>query len=610
MRNIQGEINSRTYGDNIPHPRNPLHDNFYTADPNLSYLIGRYLDPSLQEWAKQELEAFGARVAGPIDQRAAYTDSGEGKPKLRKYNRLGEDISEIVTNEGYRQTVAEVYGAGIVGHLYNPVPQLGRTVPYMYSYFMGYLLSQSEPGFYCPVTLTMSAAYLLHRYGNHQQKSDYLTGLTSLDYATLYEGATWLTERQGGSDVGANQTIAEKVEGQENVYRLTGEKFFASNAGAMVATVMARVDASKPGTKGLGLFLVPWIKPDGEKNSISVRRLKEKLGVNAVPSAEVILEGAEGYLIGEPDKGFKYMAEALNISRICNAIASIGMMRRAFYEAKYYADSRKAFGSTISDYPMVREMMISLLVDLEVSNAAVFSMIEYFDKVYTYENAGEQDRLMARLLIPLLKYRTGEEAVEAAHTAIEIHGGNGFIEEYVTPRLLRDAQVTTVWEGTSNILALDLLRVMEKENGHLVFMEVAAERVSRLTHPLSQPFAARLSEELTLLRDNLIYLTKREEMYLNYKLKAIADHMVDIYSLLCIVEEAQDQVNCDGNARKYLLAQLYWKKHFAVDVHRGIRDDLLVDVLFFEPLVEYQPVSVESVAAYVGNPAGEKQGSV
>ncbi|MCK9905457.1 acyl-CoA dehydrogenase family protein, partial [Frankia sp. Cpl3] len=259
----------------------------------------------MQDWAKKELTWLGAHAAGPVDQRAAYTDK-EGKPRLQKYNRLGEDISEIVTNDGYKQTVADIYGAGIVHYLYQPVPELGRTVPYMYSYMMGYLVSQTEPGFYCPVTLTMSAAYLVDRYGSAEQKAAYLSGLASKEYASLYEGATWLTERQGGSDVGANLTVAEQVEGEQGVYRLTGEKFFASNAGAMVATVLARIDSDKQGTKGLGLFLVPWITPDGVRNRIYVRRLKEKLGVNAVPSAEVLLEGAEGYLIGNPDHGFKY----------------------------------------------------------------------------------------------------------------------------------------------------------------------------------------------------------------------------------------------------------------------------------------------------------------
>ncbi|TJY43103.1 isovaleryl-CoA dehydrogenase [Cohnella pontilimi] len=596
MRNIQDEINERKYSDNIPHPRNRGQDNFFTADPNLAYHVQRFLPPHMQEWALKQLSGFGAQVAGPIDERAAFTDA-EGKPQLRKYNRLGEDISEIVTNEGYKKTVAEVYGAGIVGHLYHPVSELGTTVPYMYSYFMGYLLSQTEAGFYCPVTLTLSAAYLVHVFGDEWLKKTYLTGLTSLQYETLYEGATWLTERQGGSDVGANRTTAEKVEAEENVYRLTGEKFFASNAGAMVATVLARVDDRKQGTKGLGLFLVPWMKPDGERNRIFVRRLKDKLGVNAVPSAEVILEGAEGYLIGKAENGFKYMADALNISRICNAVASIGIMRRAYHEAIYYAENRTAFGVGLTEYPMVREMLISLLTDVEVSASAVFHLIEYFDKVMR-GTALPEERVMSRVLTPILKYRTGEEAVEAAHTAIEIHGGNGYIEDYVTPRLLRDAQVTTVWEGTSNILALDLLRVMEKEKGHEVFIREVQVLTSGFTHPLSKPFADHINKELSILEGNIAYLLEQPKDYITYKLKSIADHMADIYSLCCIVREAEDQARNDGNARKYIVAELYRKKHFEWDKNRGIKGDSLLDVQFFSQLISYSPITEQQVAVY------------
>lgn len=568
--------------------------NFYVSDPNLTYLLRRYLPTEMHAWADKELTEFGAYVAGQVDERAAFTDR-DGKPRLRKYNRLGEDISEIVTNDGYKQTVAGVYGTGIVSYLYLLVPELGRTVPYTYSYLMGYLVSQSEPGFYCPVTLTMSAAYLLDRFGSAEQKERYLTGLTSRDYESLYEGATWLTERQGGSDVGANTTVAEPLTGQPGVYLLTGEKFFASNAGAMVATVLARIDANKPGTKGLGLFLVPWTKPNGERNSIYVRRLKEKLGVNAVPSAEVLLEGAEGYLIGNPEMGFKYMAEALNLSRICNAVASLGIMRRSFYEANYYAERRQAFGTVISQYPMVREMLVNLLLELEVSTGAVFDMIQYYDKLQD-GSAGPEEAVLARLLIPLLKYRTGEEAVAGSHTAIEIHGGNGYIEEYVTPRLLRDAQVLTVWEGTSNILALDLLRVMQKENSHIYFSQMITERIARLTHPLSRPFAKQLQEELTVLHENVQYLMAQPYDTITYKLKPLANHFINIYSLVCIVAEAEDQLLQDGNARKYVLARLYVKKHFETKQKRGIQDEEMLDVRFFDSLVNYESIAEAELA--------------
>ncbi|WP_307336206.1 acyl-CoA dehydrogenase family protein [Caldalkalibacillus uzonensis] len=587
MMNVQSHIDRRLYSDNIPRPEEKL-KNFYLEDHNIQYLMRRYLPEHMHDWAHQELTRFGERVAGPIDERAAYTDR-EGKPVLKKYNRLGEDISEIWKNEGYKQTAREVYGDGIVSYLYHAPEELGEKVPYLYSYLMGYLLSESEPGFYCPVTLTMSCAYLVDRYADPELKQRYLPGLTTTDGEKVYEGATWLTERQGGSDVGANLTVARYDE-QAGVYRLTGEKFFASNAGAMVATVLARVN-DKPGTKGLGLFLVPWIKPNGERNSIYVRRLKDKLGVNAVPSAEVILEEAEGYLIGEAEKGFKYMAEALNISRICNAVASVGILRRAFAEALYYTTHRQAFGQPVIRYSMVKEMLVDMLVDLEVTTGAIFQMINYFDQVVTSQDASREEQVMARLLIPLLKYRAGEVAVKGCHTSIELHGGNGYIEEYVTPRLLRDAQVTTVWEGTSNILALDLLRVIQKERGHEVFFQVVQEELELLSHSASQPFKPVIQNALSDIQTVLQKLNSLDYDRLTYKLKPLANLMIDVYLLLQIVKEAEDQAGNEGSLRKFIVAELFKDKAFGTPRKRNLCTEYHLDLDHFEALVHYGKVS-------------------
>lgn len=583
MRNIQHEVDEGIYSNNIPRPRSGM--NFYEEDRNLQYLMQRNLPASMHAWAHQELGAFGALVAGPIDERASYTDK-EGKPRLRKYNRRGEDVSEILLNEGYRKTVREVYEKGIVGYLFRDIPDLGHKAPFLYSFLQGYLLSESEPGFYCPVTLTMSAAFLIDRFGNEWQQSRYLSGLSALEPEKLYEGATWLTERQGGSDVGANLTVAEATE-EEGVFRLSGEKFFASNAGAMVATVLARVSEESSGTRGLGLFIVPWTLADGTRNRIKIRRLKEKLGVNAVPSAEVILEGAEGYLVGKAGNGFKYMAEALNISRICNAIASTGIMRRAFSESLHYASRRKTFGKPIVEYAMVKKTLAEMVVECEANTGACFEMIRYFDKVQTSKNATEDEEVLARMLIPLLKYRTAEGAKTAAHHAIELHGGNGYIEEYVTPRLLRDAQVLSVWEGPANILALDVLRVMKKKNGHEVFFGVMEKEIEQLGHRESEPFKKRLRVSIKELRETASILLKQPEDLLTYHLKDFADGLIDVFEWVTLLKEAEDQANSDGNLRKFVVARLYENLHFG---NKQAIGHVPEDLKYFRELVEYHKI--------------------
>jgi alkylation response protein AidB-like acyl-CoA dehydrogenase len=318
--------------------------NFFTEDKHLQVVLQKYLEPSFYQWAKGELTDFGESCAGKIDERAVHTDR-EGQPKLIKYNRMGEDISEVWVNDGYKKTVEETYNRGIVGFVHKEIPELGKTGNYLYSYAQGYLLSQTEPGFYCPVSLTMATAYLLEHYADEEVKRRFLPHVILTGEVDIYEGATFLTERQGGSDVGANETKAELSE--EGQYLLHGEKYFASNAGQCgVAMVLARMEGAQSGTKGLSLFAVPWRREDGSLNGIQIRRLKDKLGVRAVPSAEVVFEGAEAYLVGEPSKGIYYMMEALNLSRVCNAVASIGIMRRAYVEAKEYAGNRHTFGQT------------------------------------------------------------------------------------------------------------------------------------------------------------------------------------------------------------------------------------------------------------------------
>ncbi|KIL46652.1 isovaleryl-CoA dehydrogenase [Jeotgalibacillus alimentarius] len=430
--------------------------NFFDGNETLKKLLKEKLEGPLYEFASAELPELGRAAANEIDERARHTDR-EGAPRLEKYDRFGNDQSKVWVNEGYMETVQHVYGSGIVGYVHEPIPPLGRKGNYLYSFAQGFLVSHAEAGFYCPVTLTMATAYLLDHYADDSVKSRFLPHVCSTGDLPLYEGATFLTERQGGSDVGANVVRAVCENGE---YRLYGEKYFASNAGmAGVVMVLARMEGAPSGSKGLTLFAVPW-REAGELNGVKIRRLKDKLGVRAVSSGEVEFDGAKAYIVGDPSRGINYMLEALNLSRICNAVASIGIMRRALLEAKDYAKKREAFGAPLTQYPMVKDSLGKLAATLHAETVSVFELIALYDKV-TDGSASREESLLVRLLIALLKKETAENAIHFSHEAIEMHGGNGYIEDFVTPRLLRDAQVLTVWEGTANILALELIRLLK-----------------------------------------------------------------------------------------------------------------------------------------------------
>ncbi|UOQ45568.1 acyl-CoA dehydrogenase family protein [Halobacillus salinarum] len=505
--------------------------NFFKNDETLHRILKERLSGTFLDFAEKQLEEFGERCANEIDERAKHTDRS-GQPRLDRYDKFGEEVSEVWVNEGYKQTVEETYRSGIVGYVHKPIPALGHKGSYTYSYAQGYLLSQAEPGFYCPVTLTMATAYLLDHYADDELKNRFLPHVCSTGETPLYEGATFLTERQGGSDVGANVVKAVK---DGDHYRLYGEKYFASNAGMCgVAMVLARIDEEKKGSRGLTLFAVPWRKEDGQLNGLRIRRLKDKLGVRAVPSAEVEFDGAAAYVVGEKSRGFYYMMEALNLSRVCNAVASIGIMRRALAESEEYAERREAFGKRLTTYPMVQDTLGKLKAKLHAETATLFDSIQLFEKV-TSGTATAEEEILNRLFIAVLKKETAEQAIHFSHEAIEMHGGNGYIEDFVTPRLLRDAQVLTVWEGTANILGLELVRLVNKYEAHYLFISEMEHRLGQIADSALKAAAVK---QMTILRDELLAFADFEEALQTFEAKQLAEKMALMYESIVAVEWA------------------------------------------------------------------------
>ncbi|WP_188207588.1 acyl-CoA dehydrogenase family protein [Alkalibacillus aidingensis] len=529
--------------------------NFYTSDPLLKKILQKNLSTSFFEYADARLTKFGEKVANDIDERAVHTDR-DGQPCLVKYNQMGEEINQVWVNEGYLQTVDETYRTGIVGYVHKEIPELGRAGNYLYSYAQGYLLSHAEPGFYCPVTLTMATAYLIDHYADGGLRQRFLPHVIATGDEELYEGATFLTERQGGSDVGANEVEAREEDGH---YRLYGEKYFASNAGMCgVAMVLARMEGAEEGTRGLSLFLVPW-EENRVEGRLGIRRLKDKLGVRAVPSAEVELYGAKAFLVGDPSQGFKYMMEALNLSRVCNAVASLGIMRRAYLESRDYALNREAFGNKLIDYPMIQETLANLAAKLEIETVATFDLVNDFDRVMKKgAEPSEEEQVMLRLKIALLKKETAEQAISFAHEAIEMHGGNGYIEDFVTPRLLRDAQVLTVWEGTANILGLEVLRLIEKFGVHELFVGEIRKRLGELTK-VDEELINQVEATLGELQKILTQIQGEGERAILMHPKKIALHMTKILEATTALEMADEETN----ERTQAIAETFLKQTFS-----------------------------------------------
>ncbi|PGM52693.1 acyl-CoA dehydrogenase family protein [Bacillus sp. AFS053548] len=548
--------------------------NFYKEDLNLQMILRKYFKEDFFTWANRELEEFGELCANEIDQRAIHTDR-EGQPRLIKYDAYGNDISHVWVNEGYKQTLKDTYNRGIVSYIHKPIPELGIKGNYIYSYAQGYLLSQTEAGFYCPVTLSMAATFLVERYADEALKEKYLPHLLSTGETELYEGATFLTERQGGSDVGANLVKAVK---EGDYYRIYGEKYFASNAGQCgITTILARIEGAPSGSKGLSLFLVPWKNDDGTNNGFTIRRLKDKLGVRAVPSGEVEFNGAKAFLIGDPSRGINYMMEALNLSRICNAVASVGIMRRAYVEAKKYAENRLAFGQLLTNFPMIKETLAKLATIHEVQTSAVFNLVALYDRVVGNENGTTEEQTLVRLLIAILKMRTAEEAIHFSHEAIEMHGGNGYIEDFVTPRLLRDAQVLTVWEGTANILGLEILRLFNKMNGYQIFKSYIEEKLVDTPQTLIDE-SEIIKKKLEELNEIVQYTATLDANIQSYNAKKIANKMADLIEAVTALEDAKDHIR-----KEYIAKVLIHERYFKDEI-----DKEQIHLKYFDEIVGYQ----------------------
>jgi len=319
---------------------------------------------------------------------------------------------------------------------------------------------QAEFGLMCPVSMTDSLARTLSRFGEKSLVERYLPLLASQDMDALYQGAMFMTEQGAGSDVAA--TAVSAVPNADGTYALWGDKWFCSNADAELAMVLARIGGAPAGLPGVSLFLLARTLPDGTPNAFRIVRLKDKLGTKSMASGEVRLEGATAWLIGEPGAGFRQMADMVNNSRLSNGVRAAGMMRRAVSEALFVARNRVAFGKRLIELPLMRRQLAKMLIRAEQARSFVFQTADALRR----SDAGEPDAArLLRIATPLLKFRACRDARMVAGDAMEVRGGCGYIEEWPEPKLLRDSHLGSIWEGTSNIVALDVLRAARREGG-------------------------------------------------------------------------------------------------------------------------------------------------
>lgn len=432
--------------------------NLYRTDPWLAPLLSLYLPADLLAHLAPHLDRMGALAGGRLDELAGQAD--RNPPVLRHRTRRGEDAQSIDYHPAYREMeriAFSDYGLAAMSHrpgvLGWPAP-----MPPAAKYALTYLFVQAEFGLCCPLSMTDALARTLRRFGDPALVARYLPALTATDLDALRQGAMFMTEQGAGSDIAATAVLAE--EAADGSWRLTGDKWFCSNADAGMALVLARRKNGPAGLRGVSLFLLPRDLPDGKPNAYRIVRLKDKLGTKSMASGEVRLEGATAFLVGEPEAGFKQMADMVNASRLSNGMRAAGLMRRAVTEAVFVARHRIAFGRRLVEMPLMRRQLAKLILPMEQARSMVFQAAEALRR----SDAGEPGAYaLLRILTPLLKFRACRDARRVTGDAMEVRGGCGYIEEWADPRLLRDSHLGSIWEGTSNIVALDVLRAAQRE---------------------------------------------------------------------------------------------------------------------------------------------------
>ncbi len=527
--------------------------NFFTADASLSDVLQVYLEPAMWRHIAPHLERLGALAGGKLDECARLAD--KHTPVLHHRDRFGRDEQRIEYHPAYRTLENVAFGEFGIHAMSHRAGILGveGTYPATAKHAFTYLFNQAEFGLGCPINVTDGAAMLLSRYGDDALKAKYLDGLTQTDMTKLTQGAQFMTEKEGGSDVGSLTTVARQVDGQ---WRLYGEKWFCSNADAPVAMLLARPEGASGdtvgGTRGVGLFLMPRTLDDGRQNDYRIVRLKEKLGTRSMASGEIKFEGALAYPVGKLDRGFLQMAEMVNWSRLSNGVKSTALMRRALHDALTVARGRTAFGSRVIDLPLARRQLLKIMLPVEQALSMCFATAFALDRA---ERDGSQEAAaLLRILTPVLKFRATRDARKVCGDALEMRGGVGYVEEFACARLLRDAHLGSIWEGTGNIVAIDALR--RAIGRHSAEGALLADLKARIAETTAAPagFRKRLTD--TVERAIAMARTVAGNADNEGDARRATSALYHVSSAVLLAWEGQQVHARRGDARRLLLARL------------------------------------------------------
>jgi acyl-CoA dehydrogenase len=584
---------------NLPDLPNLMPDtegvNFYSADPDLSFLLRRHLSDEDYERAQLILAHLGSVASCEMDELAA--EANRQGPVLVQYDKKGQRIDDVVFHPAYHELeriAYEDFAIAACSHHEDALGWRGR-VPQPVKFALGYLGMQAESGVFCPVSMTDALARVLERYGSESLRRRFLPGLTALTMAELQQGAMFLTEKQGGSDVGLTTTIAKLRiavgDGFQPEWELWGEKWFCSNVSAEIILTLARPEGAPSGTRGLGLFLMPRTLEDGTRNTYTINRLKDKLGTRSLATGEVTLHGAQAYQVGTLDRGFVQMTEMINLTRIWAAIGSLAAMRRSFLESLMHTRGRIAFGRPLADHPLMRRQLVDVLVEIEGCAALAFETAAILERVDRH--GVEEDRRLLRIMTPLCKYYIPKRSEYVTLEALEMRGGNGYVEDWVNPRLLRDTIVNVIWEGSSNVIVLDVARAIHREGVASALFGMLHQRLQSLQHAIIVPVARQVQALVNSLAERLHELERLDSESAQLPMRGLVERMAQLTIVTLLLEQAEAELlrETDGTGkRKWLIALLFLHRHILVHPDGWAADNDPTALNHFDALVDWKAI--------------------
>ena len=538
----------------------PRLGNQYRDDVFLRTYLRRKLPGEMLAQIDAELDDMGDLAGHELYELQLQDRRNE--PELLQWDAWGNRVDRIDVTPLWRRAAVVAASSGLIAI---PYEQRHGRFSRLHQFALVYLFHPSSDVYTCPLAMTDGAARTLSVSGNAGLIERAVTRLTSRDPAQAWTSGQWMTEATGGSDVGASLTRAEPAGTQ---WKLYGKKWFTSAITAQMALTLARPAGNGPGGSGLAMFYVETHDADGKLNGIRVERLKDKLGTRKVPTAELMLDGTVAQLVGAARDGTRHIEPMLVVTRAWNSVTSVAFMRRGVALARAYAAERKAFGAQLEALPLHIDTLAGLEAETRGAFLLAFELVELLGRQESGEIDDEQRQLL-RLLTPIAKLLTARQAVAVVSEAIEAFGGAGYVEDTGLPTLLRDTQVLPIWEGTTNVLALDALLRGDLTAG----LAALGSRIAACTRDVRDERLAQLSAKPAAAIEHVLQWRQQhgDAAQLQAGARRMAMTLGRAWELALLIEHAQWCV--DARADNSAVAAAFRFAAMPIDLLADVRID-------------------------------------